>query len=191
MQSLLIPSTISISLSSSHIKIVGPRGTFVTTYSGFTFRLLNTPEGNRLFAFPVEQSKNPLPSSTVLSLLSRRRIGLTSGYRHRLRLVGVGFRAVNVPATGSITATVSIKLGFSHEVNLSSSVFEANGVKVTPSRLDGRTKGTVLQFEGSNPSTLYHEVARVQKFRRPDPYKAKGIHSDGQDVRRKKGKREA
>lgn len=188
MNSLLIPSNISVSIYDGYLSITGPKGSFRTSTKGFNFYTIKTQEGDRLVVTISSSNKkraNNAAVSAVLSLISRRREGISVGYRHRLRLVGVGFRA-----TASNTS-ISLKIGYSHDVSLNVDDFKKVGVSARPSRLDGRTKGTLLQFESNNPRKLFHQINRIQRFRRPDPYKAKGIHIDGQQIRRKKGKREA
>lgn len=188
MNSLLIPSNVIVSISDAYINRVGPKGSFRASTKGFQFHIITTPEGKRLVASAPSFSSNKIkqsPVSTILSLIARRIEGISVGYRHRIRLVGVGFRAT------AANNAILIKIGYSHDISLDLNNVKKAGVMITPSRIDGRTKGTILQCEGSNPSRLFHQINCIQRFRRPDPYKAKGIHIDGQQIRRKKGKREA
>jgi len=184
MNSLIIPSNVNISISNSFLTRTGPKGSVRVPTNGFSFNLLTAPE-NKYLVVSSRTSSVKTPVSTILSLLSRRLEGISLGYRHRLRLVGVGFRAT------STDSSILRKIGYSHDVTLKLDDFKNANVAATPSRLDGRSKGTILQFESNDPSALFHQIKRVQRFRRPDPYKAKGIHVDGQTIRRKKGKREA
>jgi len=186
MNSLLIPSNISVSVSTSYLTIAGPKGSFTISIKGFNFNLRDTTEGQRLVVSPLSTKVDKkTPISTILSLIVRRIEGISIGYRHRLRLVGVGFRAT------TSDNSIILKIGYSHDVSLNVSDFSKFGVSAKPSNIDGRTKGTILQFESNNPRNLFHQINRIQRFRRPDPYKAKGIHIDGKEIRRKKGKREA
>lgn len=186
MHSLLVPPNISVSIVNSYLAREGPKGSFAISNKDFSFHIRRTPEGNRLVVSPLFRNSGKQNSvSTILSLIARRIEGVSVGYRHRLRLVGVGFRATT--STDSIT----LKIGYSHDISLNRNDFKKFGVSAKPSRIDGRTKGTILQFESNNPIRLFHQINRIQCFRRPDPYKAKGIHIDGKAIRRKKGKREA
>lgn len=211
MPSLLIPSKVSVHLSSTYIKLSGPRGTRILKISGFNLRARETTEGTRIFidqrsvlsetssilpnsSSKISRAKFLTEASTILSQISHAVEGVLHGYRQRLRLVGVGFRATLGAIdkkTTSIENSISLKLGYSHEVSLPVSLRKSKGVNVVASRLDGRSKGTLLQFDGSDSARLNHIVSTVRDLRRPDPYKGKGIHRDGEKIQLKKGKREA
>lgn len=210
MPSLLIPSRVSVHLSPTFIKLSGPRGTRIIKITGFNLRAVETSEGTRIFIAPnsiphadTKNILNPVSTDTIKSLqeesailsqISHAREGVLHGYRQRLRLVGVGFRATIALAdkkTTNIDTAINLKLGYSHEVSLPISVRKSKGVNILPSRLDGRSKGTLLQLDGIDSARLNHVVSTIRDLRRPDPYKGKGIHRDGEKIQLKKGKREA
>jgi large subunit ribosomal protein L6 len=211
MPSLLIPSRVSVHLSPTFIKLSGPRGTRIRKITGFNLRAVETPEGTRLFIVPfpsvsaistttpsqiitVAGTKTLAEESAILSQISHAREGVLHGYRQRLRLVGVGFRAtLNLPDKKSpeSDASIALKLGYSHEVSLPVSTRKEKGINIVASRLDGRSKGTLLQLDGIDSAHLNHVVSTIRDLRRPDPYKGKGIHRDGEKINLKKGKREA
>jgi large subunit ribosomal protein L6 len=197
MQSILLPPEISVSIGNQYLKRKGPRGEFYTLTGGLLFRSVKTVNGTRLV---VSQPKGQsiISESSALAYISKRIIGLTQGYRNRLRLVGVGFRATrsNTSATGNKELGVNepellLKLGYSHEIRLSWNKIKNEGVDVTPSRLEGRTKATLLRLTGNDLARLNHRTSTIRDLRRPDPYKGKGVHLDGQRIKLKKGKREA
>lgn len=135
--------------------------------------------------------------SSAASTLTQQRAGLSTGFRVRLRLVGVGFRATRTTNQGQPITTASesdllrLTLGYSRERVIPISEFYKQGRRISPSRLDGRTKGSLLLLEGTNRSSLNRQAASLITLRVPDPYQGKGIH--GLRVARplKKGKREA
>lgn len=196
MLSLSVPSSITLACAPGYLQRSGPRGSFRRVTGPYRPRLLETSSGRRLFlaidpALPRE-SHPPLSSQSArLSRLAAQREGLVRGYRRRLRLVGVGFRASK--AENSATPSdphILFKLGFSHDVKVPFSTFAEHNVVVTPSRLEGRAKGTLVSFEGNNLSQLNQCAASVRSLRYPDPYKGKGIQYDREVITLKKGKRE-
>ena len=194
MPSFLIPQNIKIAQAPGYIKIEGPFGYSIKKTGGTAFSVINTSEGLRLFA----------NNSTGLSFLFQIVRGLAYGFRQRLRLTGIGFRAYskNTPMKdlnvkgyirkrlkeNTTSPVISIKLGFSHEITYCSS--QQNPVAIAGSRLEGRTKGTLIYLQGNSKSHVHQAASEIQSFRFPDVYKGKGIYFDKQKIKLKKGKRQ-
>lgn len=89
MLSVLLPSNITVSIAPGYIKVQGPKGNFIKKTGSLIFNLLTTSQGTRLFV----QGTSIKESAIVLSYLKQISIGLSRGFRQRLRLVGIGFRA--------------------------------------------------------------------------------------------------
>jgi len=195
MLSIPIPHPLALSVSLSHLKREGPYGSFLTPTGGLALQVLEGPYGRRLFVNSpvVGVSKSPSSVRSFLALLSARRHGLAYGYRRRLRLVGVGFRA-----SSSSPAATTLKLGYSHELGVTASFQSAvanphhhtlpDSVSLYASRLDGRSKGTLLLLQGSDLAAVNQAAAKVRALRYPDPYKGKGVHYDREVLKLKKGK---
>lgn len=198
MLSIPIPHSLALSVCASHLKREGPYGSFLTPTGGLILRVLESPAGRRLFVCASDTSapKSLTPVRPLLALLAARRHGLAYGYRRRLRLVGVGFRA----SSPSPTLT-TLKLGYSHELSINTSPRLSqpaapglsqhvlpSGVTLHTSRLDGRSKGTLLLLQGYDPAAVNQAAAKIRSLRRPDAYKGKGVHYDREVLRLKKGK---
>jgi large subunit ribosomal protein L6 len=198
MLSVPIPHPLTLSICTSHLKREGPYGSFLTPTSGLILSLLDTPSGRRLFVRSSSSNAHTSASTRAfLSLLTARRHGLAYGYRRRLRLVGVGFRASTVTGSDSSTAT-TLKLGYSHELVVNAGLKDQSvtehqlrlpdTVSLQASRLDGRAKGTLLLLQGPTLAAVNQAAAKVRALRHPDPYKGKGIHYDREVLNLKKGK---
>ena len=124
---------------------------------------------------------NPTPTGTVRAYLANHILGVSEGHAAILRLVGVGYRAT-VEKT-AITKSpeyegqefVSLKVGYSHPIELGI----PKGVKAStpqPTRilLEGAEKEVVMQF-----------AAEIREWRRPEPYKGKGIFVNGETIKLK------
>jgi large subunit ribosomal protein L6 len=218
MVSIQVPSTIRVSFYSGDntvkapfIKREGPFGSFIKKAGDLKFSLLEDSTGNRLFI----HAKSEIEERAALAQLQQLFLGLSRGYRQRLRLVGVGYRAA-IKSTALATSShspkesepanaLALKVGFSHEVQypLTSNILVQRGgvkqttptlnenpIKLEVSRLEGHSKATLLRLQGSDSVRVHQLASNIRRIQRPDPYKGKGIHFDGEVIRLKKGKRE-
>ncbi|WP_017931352.1 50S ribosomal protein L6 [Robiginitomaculum antarcticum] len=99
--------------------------------------------------------------------------GVTNGYKKELELQGVGYRA---QMKGN---TLSMQLGFSHDIN-----FDApEGITIEA------PKPTQVIVSGIDKQAVGQTAAKIREFRKPEPYKGKGVRYLGEYVRRKEGKK--
>lgn len=216
MQSLPISANVSIFLSPKFIKRQSSQSVFIKKRGNFQISLLSTSEGFRIFVSGLSFHQE----SNVLYQMFKWTVGLNLGYRKRLRLVGIGFRGTKQEAIVSQSliskgplknvifpkyrlrdntifdrsptkkSFLFLKLGYSHSVAYPLDVPFDNSLKIDVSRLESRTKGTVILVEGSNPISVSSTASRIRAFRYPDIYKGKGIHLFGESITLKKGKRQ-
>ncbi len=109
-------------------------------------------------------------------MLEQLCIGVTKGFKQKLKLVGVGYRAALVENQ------LVLKLGYSHEVRYSI----PKDITITPSK----NKGVLLLVQGIELDRVKQVAVEIRRFREPDAYKGKGIHYYREVLRLKKGKRE-
>lgn len=112
-------------------------------------------------------------AGTARALINNLVTGVTEGFAQKLELVGVGYRA---KAEGKV---LNLSLGFSHPV-----VFEVpNGITIeTPSQTEVVVKGADKQLVGQ-------VAANIRAYRKPEPYKGKGVRYANENVRRKEAKK--
>lgn len=108
------------------------------------------------------------------SLLKNMVEGVSKGFERRMEIVGVGYRAT--PAKNKITLT----LGYSHPV-------EYIAPKDIEFSMDPELKNIII-IKGTDKQTLGEVAAKIRSFRKPEPYKGKGIKYFGEHIRRKAGK---
>jgi large subunit ribosomal protein L6 len=102
--------------------------------------------------------------------------GVSEGFKKELEIVGVGYRA---NANGQ---QLELALGFSHAV-----VIELpTEIKVSTETLKG--KAPVVTLESHDKQLIGQVAAKIRSFRKPEPYKGKGIRFVGEEIRRKAGK---
>jgi len=191
MLSLLLPPELRLRLTPGLLIMEGPRGVSRLVPGSVRLRLVQTPTGRRLVVSPLpgatDRSSTP---STVLAHVSRHIEGVIIGVRRRLSLVGVGFRATVVPASKEAGSALSLKLGYREERRVLLEPLKAVGVHVTPSRLESRSKGTLIRVEGLSRERVNQTASDLRKLRLPDSYKGKGVQYDREKLSLKKGKRE-
>jgi ribosomal protein L6P/L9E len=220
MLSIQVPSTIKIYAYKDFIKIKGPNGFFIKkiNFSRFKFNVINTFYGSRIFINTLNSKNKKIP--VIFSQLNKFFIGLSSGYRQRLRLFGIGFRAVLNPYTEITNKSnikvpnynlkrmenyintisdkklisnkiqkLTLKLGFSHESEFY--FYSYQNSKINVSRLDSRSKGTVISIYGTTQSYVNQVASEIRCYRKPNIYIGKGIHFDGEILKLKKGKQQA
>ena len=112
-------------------------------------------------------------AGTTRALVNNMVTGVTAGFEKKLQLVGVGYRAQTKGKT------LNLSLGFSHPVDYTM----PEGVTAeTPSQTEVVIKGIDKQLVGQ-------VAAEIREFRRPEPYKGKGVRYADEHVRRKEAKK--
>jgi len=106
------------------------------------------------------------------TLINNMIIGVTTGFEKKLKLVGVGYRAEK---KGNVLV---LNLGYSHPIEME----DPDGIQTEV------TSPTEIIVRGISKAFVGNYAANVRKWRQPEPYKGKGIHYEGEVVRRKEGK---
>ncbi len=152
-----IPEKVEVSQAEQAITVKGPLGT-LTQHVGALVSV--TQEGNQLMFAPAnETAQANAMSGTLRALVSNMVTGVSKGWEKKLQLVGVGYRA---QAAGD---KLNLSLGFSHPVVHQMPV----GIKVeTPTQTEILIKGIDRQQVGQ-------VAAEVRAYRKPEPYKGKGV----------------
>ncbi|MDG1130767.1 50S ribosomal protein L6 [Seohaeicola saemankumensis] len=166
-----LPAGVSASVSGQTVEVKGPKG---TKHFNATDDVTIAVDGNLVSITPRGTSKRArqqwgMSRSMVANLVT----GVTSGFKKELEITGVGYRAA---MQGN---TLKLSLGYSHEVN-----FEVpNGVTVTC------PKQTEIVVEGDDAQLVGQVAANIREWRKPEPYKGKGIKYKGEYIFRKEGKK--
>ena len=152
-----IPKGVEITLAAGQVSVKGPLGILSQR---ITPDVTVDRDGDHLVCKAVGQSiQADAMSGTVRALLNNMMNGVTKGFEKRLTLVGVGYRA---QAAGD---TLNLTLGFSHPVAHKM----PKGVKAeTPSQ-------TEVVIKGMDKQQVGQVAAEVRAYRKPEPYKGKGV----------------
>lgn len=109
------------------------------------------------------------------ALVANMVTGVSEGFSRKLEIQGVGFRAA---VQGKI---LNLSLGFSHPINFPI----PDGIKITV------TDNTRISIEGVDKQQVGQVAANIRGYYPPEPYKGKGVRYEGEQVRRKEGKKQA
>jgi large subunit ribosomal protein L6 len=165
-----IPSGVDVSIDGQAVSVKGPKGALNLTVAE---PIKVEREDNVLrVTRPDDEGRNRALHGLSRTLIANMVTGVTAGYSKTLEIVGVGYR---VQARGS---NLEFSLGFSHPVT----VEPPEGITF---RVEAPTRFVV---EGIDKQQVGEVAARIRKLRKPDPYKAKGVRYQGEQIRRKVGK---
>ncbi len=168
-----IPDKVKAFLSGNVLNIEGPLGKKSLNIDLEMFNL-DVKEGKEISIKPkkIDQNSKRLWGMNR-SLINNAVIGSSKGYEKTLELIGVGYRAA---LKGQ---QLNLQLGYSHDVNFDI----PTGIKITVE------KQTILKIIGSDKQQVGTVVSKIKSFRKPEPYKGKGIREQGQRILRKEGKK--
>jgi large subunit ribosomal protein L6 len=162
---------VDVTISGGHLTVKGPKGTLQRDLPGaITVR----QDGEELLVErPNDERQNRALHGLVRSLVNNMVVGVTQGFTKELEIVGVGYRA-NAKGPGAM----ELALGFSHPVNITAP--------------DGITfevpAPTRIVVQGIDKEQVGQVAANIRAWRKPEPYKGKGVRYAGEQVRRKAGK---
>jgi large subunit ribosomal protein L6 len=165
-----VPAGVDVTFDGRIITVKGPKGTLTRELPP---RIVVEREGETLVATrPTENKLDKSLHGLTRTLVNNMVVGVTTGYRKGLEIVGVGYRAQKVGEK------LVLALGYSHPVEIdppAGITFELE----TPLR---------LAVVGIDKELVGQYAAKVRATRKPEPYKGKGVRYAGEKVRRKAGK---
>ena len=170
-QPVALPSGVTATVSGQTVEVKGPKGTRSWTA---TDEVTITQEDDAIRVAPRGNSKRArqqwgMSRTNIANLVQ----GVTDGFKKELEVQGVGYRA---QAQGN---TLKLNLGLSHDVDFP----VPEGVTVTT------PKPTEIVVEGHNEQLVGQVAANIRDWRRPEPYKGKGIRYKGEYIFLKEGKK--
>ncbi len=170
-KAVAIPAGVTATIADGTLTVKGPKGQLTLGLSDFIdYRV----EGDEIQVKPANDTKTARSFwGMQRTLVSNLIEGVTDGFTKVLEITGVGYRAK------SQGKTLNLQLGFSHDVNLP--VPEGIEVK-TPDQ-------TTIEISGSDKQAVGQFAAEIRRWRKPEPYKGKGIKYRGEYVFRKEGKK--
>lgn len=166
---IAIPQGVTITVDTDLITVKGPKGELSQpNLDGVTVK----QEGEELIVTRnSEEKKDKSTHGLMRSLINNMVVGVTQGYEKKLEVTGVGFR-VNLAGTD-----LKMNLGFSHEI-----------VYKLPEGIQGKVEQNTITVSGIDKQLVGQVAAEIRAFKKPEPYKGKGIAYVGERILRKSGK---
>ena len=169
-QPIDIPEGVKVALDGNDISVTGPKGSLKLTLrdevsvevDGSVIKVTRKNEERETFAF----------HGLMRSLVANMVTGVAVGFEKKLEIVGVGYRA---DVQGS---NLNILLGFSHPIKYAL----PEGISASVD------KQTLISIKGADKQLVGQVAADIRAFRKPEPYKGKGVRYLDEQVRRKAGK---
>ena len=169
-QPIPVPSGVEVHIDGSTVTVRGPKGELSRTLCDII--TVEQEDGMVVVKRPDDSRTARSLHGLSRTLVSNMVIGVSEGYFKNLEIVGVGYRAA---LKGS---DIELQLGFSHPVL----VVAEPGITF---EVPAPTKITV---RGIDKQRVGQVAADIRKWRKPEPYKGKGVRYEGEHVRRKLGK---
>ena len=166
-----VPSNVELKIDANNfVTVKGPKGTLEQQLS----KLMNIEvvDGVIKVARPNDEKESRSLHGLTRTLLNNMIVGVTDGYGKVLEIVGVGYRAQKQGKK------LVLNLGYSHPVEME----DPNGIETA---VEGTNK---IIIKGIDKQQVGNYAAVIRDWRRPEPYKGKGIKYSNEVVRRKAGK---
>lgn len=166
-----IPSGVSAEIANGTLTVKGPKGTLSLSMRD---EISYTVDGDAISVKPANDSKSARAFwGMQRTLVDNLVTGVTQGYTKVLEITGVGYRA------NSQGKNLKLQLGYSHDVDFS--IPEGIEIK-TPDN-------TTIEISGIDKQKVGQVAAEIRRWRKPEPYKGKGIKYRGEFIFRKEGKK--
>ena len=168
-----IPAGVTVSVADGIITVKGKLGQLTQEYSDVT---VTVNEGQVVVERSSDHKDHRSKHGLYRSLINNMVNGVETGFTKELELVGVGYRASNQGQK------LDLALGFSHNI-----VLEV-AKEVVVETISEKGKNPIIKLTSFDKQLLGQVTAKIRNFRRPEPYKGKGIKFVGEVLRRKAGK---
>ena len=169
-----VPAGVTVSQNDNVVTVKGPKGELSQELTGgISF---SQEDGVLTFTRPSDSKEHKALHGLYRALVNNMIVGTSTGFTKQLELVGVGYRASH---NGQ---RLELALGFSHAI-----VLELPK-EVTLDTLTEKGKNPIITLSSYDNQLLGMVAAKIRSFRKPEPYKGKGVRFVGEIIRRKAGK---
>ncbi|MCK8480017.1 50S ribosomal protein L6 [Psychroserpens algicola] len=168
-----IPEGVTVDVKDSVVTVKGKLGELTQPYDTVEIKV---EDGNVLVTRSADNKEQKAKHGLYRSLMHNMIEGVSKGWTKELELVGVGYRASNQGQK------LDLALGFSHNIILD----VAPEVKIET--ISEKGKNPIVKLTSHDKQLVGQVAAKIRGFRKPEPYKGKGIKFVGEELRRKAGK---
>lgn len=170
---IVLPDGVTVDIQADVITVKGKLGELTQSYDSVS---IAQEDGQLVVSRPSDSKSHKAKHGLYRALISNMVQGVSAGFTKELELVGVGYRASNQGQK------LDLALGFSHNI-----VFELpNEVKLET--VSEKGKNPIIKLSSHDNQLVGSIAAKIRSFRKPEPYKGKGVKFVGEVIRRKAGK---
>jgi len=170
---ITIPAGVTVTVDGNIVTVKGNKGQLTQEFSEVAIKIEN---GQVLVERFTDHKDERAKHGLYRSLINNMIIGVSEGFSKSLELVGVGYRASNQGQK------LDMALGYSHNI-----VLEVVS-EVTVETVSEKGKNPIIKLTSFDKQLLGQVAAKIRGFRKPEPYKGKGVKFVGEVLRRKAGK---
>ena len=172
---ITLPQGVSVNIADDNtVTLKGPKGELTQQVNPDLN--IKVEDGVLTVERPNDDKEYRAQHGLYRSLLHNMVVGVSEGFRKELELVGVGYRVSN---QGQI---LELSLGYTH------SIFMELPKEIKVETKSERNKNPLIILESCDKQLLGQVCAKIRSFRKPEPYKGKGVRFVGEQIRRKSGK---
>ena len=171
---LVVPAGVTVTVDKNTVTVKGPKGELSQEINPDINVAIE--DGHVVVTRPDDERQHRAMHGLYRALIHNMVVGVSTGYKKELELVGVGYRATS---TGQV---LELALGYSHAIYIKL----PKEIKVEAKT--ERNKNPLIIIESSDKQLLGQVCAKIRSLRKPEPYKGKGIKFVGEVIRRKSGK---
>ena len=169
-----LPKGVTVTVKDSVVTVKGPKGELSQEINPNI--TVSVEEAAIVVTRPNDEKENRAMHGLYRSLIHNMVVGVSEGYQKKLELVGVGYRVSN---TGNL---LEFALGYTHNIHM----MLPPEIKVETK--SERNQNPLLILESCDKQLIGQVCAKIRSFRKPEPYKGKGIKFVGEVIRRKASK---
>lgn len=170
---IVIPEGVTVEINENTVTVKGKLGELTQNFDSISIKV---EEGIVRLERSEETKEHKAKHGLYRALINNMIEGVTKGWTKELELVGVGYRANNQGQK------LDLALGFSHNIVLN----VAPEVKIET--ISEKGKNPIVKLTSHDKQLVGQVAAKIRSFRKPEPYKGKGIKFVGEEIRRKAGK---
>nr|WP_299385747.1 50S ribosomal protein L6 [Allomuricauda sp.] len=170
---ITIPEGVTVEVNENVVTVKGKLGELAQEFSGVEIKV---EDGSVQVDRPSDSKEHKAKHGLYRALIANMTEGVSKGWTKELELVGVGYRASNQGQK------LDLALGFSHNIIMDI----APEVKIET--VSEKGKNPIVKLTSHDKQLVGQVAAKIRAFRKPEPYKGKGIKFVGEQIRRKAGK---
>ena len=167
---ITLPAGVEVKVDGNVVSVKGPKGQLQEEISSLIS--VSIDDGTLTVSRDGDEAEKRAQHGLARTLINNMVVGVTEGFEKKLQLIGVGYKAEKKGKK------LVMSLGYSHPVEME----DPEGI--TTETPDANT----IVVKGINKAQVGNYAANIRAWRKPEPYKGKGIRYEGEQVRRKEGK---